>query len=124
MQNFFEQPMKMAEQAWEQWRKTVGENPQWPAEGEKYVRNQFSQWFATMSSAYTSNMDAWNNLMAQNEDVLFKMFKESPLYNEAAESRMREACESMVKAQKTCQEIVTESLSRIEALIKEPGTED
>jgi hypothetical protein len=119
MQNVFEQPMKMMEQTWDQWRKMFGETPQWPKEGHEFFRTQMTQWFSTMSSAYNSNMDAWNTLMAQNEDALFKMFKESPMYNEAAEGRMREACENISKAQKTCQEIVQESLGRIEGLIKE-----
>ncbi|MBM3299581.1 MAG: hypothetical protein FJY85_06485 [Deltaproteobacteria bacterium] len=119
MQNIFEQPMKIAEQAWEQWRKMASESHQWPMGGEKYFRNQLSQWFATVSSAYTSNVDAWTNLMAQNEEILRKLYKESPFYNEGVEGRIKEACDSIAKAQKTYQEIVKDSLAKIEGLLKE-----
>ena len=77
MQDMFEQPIKMMEQTWEQWRKMFGENPQWPKEGQEYFHKQLSQWISTMSTAYNSSMNAWNSMMSQNEDVLFKLFKES-----------------------------------------------
>ncbi len=119
MQNMFEQPIKMMEQTWEQWRKMFGETPQWPKEGQEYFRKQMSQWISTMSSAYNSSMDAWSTMMSQNEDALFKLFKESPFYSDSSERRMREAFETISKAQKTCRDIVQESLVKIETLMKE-----
>jgi hypothetical protein len=119
MEKIFEQSSKMMEQAYDQWRKVLGDSPLWPKTGSQFFQDNMSKWIAAMSAAYASNMDAWNTFTSQNEDLFFKTFKESPFYNENAEVRMREAWDNIIKAQKTCQDIVKESLSKIEVSVKE-----
>jgi hypothetical protein len=72
-----------------------------------------------MNSTYASNMEAWNKFIQLNEELSFKMFIKSPLYNETAETSMRDAWSAIVKAQKTYQYLVRESLATIENSLKE-----
>jgi hypothetical protein len=119
MDKMFEQTTKMMEQAYEQWRTMIGDSPFFPKAGGAFFQNNMSKWIESMNSTYASNMEAWDKFMQQNEEILFKMFRESPLYNETAENKMRDAWSAIVKAQKTYQDIVRESLATIENSVKE-----
>ncbi len=119
MENMFEAPSKMMEQAFDQWKKLMGQNVVWPAGGGPLFQENLAKWVSAMSSAYVTNMDAWNSLLDQNEDLLFKVYKESPFYNADAESRLREACNGIAKARKSYQEILKDSFTRIEEALKD-----
>lgn len=119
MEKMFEFPTKMMEQAYDQWRKLLGENPVWPTAGGMAFQENLTTWVSAMNSAYNANIDAWNSFLDQNEELLFKLYKESPFYNEEAENRIREACNSIAKARKSYQEIIKDSFDRIENALKE-----
>lgn len=119
MEKIFEQTTKMMEQAYEQWRTMIGESPLFPKAGGGLFHDNIGKWMASMNTTYTSGMEAWNKFIRQNEELLFKMFRESPFYNEVAENRMRDAWAAMVKAQKTYQDVVKESMATIESSLKE-----
>ena len=118
MEKMFEQTTKMMEQAYEQWRAMIGDSPFFPKAGGAVFQNNMAKWIESMNSAYASNMEAWNKLIQQNEELFFKMFRQSPVYNETAENTMRDAWSEIVKAQKTYQDLVRESLATIENSLK------
>lgn len=119
MENVFEQPTKMMEQAYEQWRQMMTENSPWTASGGKLFRENMVNWVSSLNSTYSANMEAWNTFMQHNQEVFFKMFKESPFFTEASESRMRETWDNMLKAQQTYQDIVKDNLEKMETTLKE-----
>lgn len=119
MDKMFEQTTKMMEQACEQLRTTIGDSPFFPKTGRVAFQNNMTKWIESMNSTYASNMEAWNKLIQQNEELFFKMFRQSPVYNETAENTMRDAWSTIVKAQKAHQDVVRESLAIIENSLKE-----
>jgi len=118
MEKMFEQTTKMMEQAYEQWRTMIGDSPFFPKAGGAVFQNDTAKWIESMNSTYASNMEAWNKFIQQNEELFFKMFRKSPLYNETAETSMRDAWSAIVKAQKTYQDFVRENLATIENSLK------
>ena len=123
MDKMFETQQKMAEQAFDQWKKMLGDYPMWQSGGGTAVQENLTNWVSAMSSAYVTNIDAWNAMLDQNEELLFKMYKESPFYNAEAEGRMKDACNSIAKARKSYQEIVKDSLARIEDALKDSASQ-
>jgi hypothetical protein len=121
MEKLFEAPNKMMEEAFDQWKKLLGQNALWPTGGAPVFQENLTKWVSAMSSAYITNVEAWNSLLDQNEELLFKVYKESPFYNAEAENRMRDACNSIAKARKSYQEILKDSFARIEDALKESG---
>jgi hypothetical protein len=118
MKDVFEQATKMMEQFLEQWRKLVTGGGDWPRTTAAVSREAMSQWIATMRSACESNADAWNTLTQQGEEIFFRTFKESPLFDERVETTMRQAWSTMVRAQKAQQDVAIASMAKIEELIK------
>lgn len=119
MENMFDQSRKMMDQAQEQWRKMIGENPLWPKSGDQMFQENMAGWMSTMSSAFDANMDAWNSFMEKNQELFFKMYKDSPFYNEAIEERMKESWDNILKAQKQYQDMVKDGFGKLEGSIKE-----
>ena len=118
MEKMFEQTTKMMEQAYEQWRTMIGGSPFFPKAAGAVFQNNPAKWIESMNSTYASNMEAWNKFIQQNEELFFKMFRKSPLYNETAETGIRDAWSAIVKAQKTYQDFVRENLATIENSLK------
>lgn len=119
MESMFEAQSKMMEQALDQWKQLLGQNMVWPSSGGPAFQENLTKWVSALSSAYSTNIEAWNALLDQNEDLLFKMYKESPFYNAEAENRMRDACNSIAKARESYQQILRDSFARIEDALKE-----
>lgn len=119
MEKMFEQTTKMMEQVCEQWRTTIGDSPFLPKTGKVAFQTNMTKWIESMNSTYASNMEAWNKLIQQNEELFFKMFRQAPVYNETAENTMRGAWSAIVKAQKAHQDLVRDSLAIIENSLKE-----
>lgn len=123
MINIFEQQMKIMEQASDQWRKTVAENSFFSPGGSDAFKENAARWVATMSATYKSNLEAWNSFLEQNREAFLRMYKNSPFFNDATERKIREACDDMAKARQTYQEMIQDSLARIESSLKESTDE-
>jgi len=118
MKEVFDQATRVMEQFFEQWKKLAGGGAEWPKNAGAASKEAMGQWIATMRTACESNMDAWGKLTQQGEEIFFKMFKQSPMYNDRAESTMKQAWANMTRAQKAQRDVLAASLARLEELIK------
>jgi hypothetical protein len=118
MKEMFDQTTKNMEQAWDMWQQMIAKGPWWQ-EPEGSFMKQWKSWVATTRSTFDTNMDVWKTFVEQSEDSFFKMFKQSPLYNENMESRMREVWDGLKKAQQSQQEIIKSQWEKMEELMKE-----
>lgn len=118
MRELFEQTTKMMEKSWNLWQQMVEDSPLMK-KPEVTFWGKWSPWIATMRSTYEVNMNAWKTFVENSEQTFFKMFKESPLYNESLETQMRGIWDGLKKAQDVQQEAVKEQLSKMEDLLRE-----
>ena len=88
----------------------------WP--GDKQFQESMRNSLTAMNTALNTNVEVWNMFMDKNEQIFFSMFKDSPLHNDAAEQKMKDAWDIMRKGQKGYQEIVKDSLDKIQDLVK------
>lgn len=119
MENLFEQQTRMLENIHNQWRELLKREPELPLTGGEPFRESLKALLKTMNSTYSSNADAWNAFLEQTQYAFFKMYEQSPFFNEAAKTRMAKAFGDMDKAQKTIQEMVKTNFSIIERLLGE-----
>ena len=118
MKELFEQTTKMMEKSWNLWQKMVEDSPLMK-KPEVTFWGKWSPWVATMRSTYEINMSAWKTFVENSEQTFFKMFKESPFYNESLETQMRGIWDGLKKAQELQQEAVKEQLTKMGDLLRE-----
>ena len=118
MKDLFEQATKSMEKTWDQWQKMVAKAPLWQ-EPEALSLSKWSSWIATTRSTYDVNMSVWKTFVEQSEETFFKMFKQSPLWNEQLESQMRDVWNGMKKAQETQHELINDQWEKMENLLKD-----
>lgn len=118
MQDMFEQMTKTMEKAWEPWKKLMAEPP-WLNKPQAPFVGDWADWIGTMRSTFETNMSAWQTFVDRGEETFFKMYKDSPAYNEAAENQMRELWQGVKKAVGTQRELAMDYFSKMESLMKE-----
>ncbi len=118
MKDMFEQWTRTMEKMWEPWQQMMKDSPL-----GRNVEVPFSgNWrslIAAMRSTHEVNTAWWQTFMDNGEGLFFRMFKESPLYNENVEERMRESLDTIKKAQAVQQQLIKEQFDKIESLLKE-----
>ena len=118
MKDMFEQWTKTMERMWEPWQQMMKDSPL----GQKAEIPFADNWrslIAAMRSTYEVNTAWWQTFMDHGEGLLFRMFKESPLYNDTVEQRMRASWETIKKAHATQQDLIKEQFDKIESVLKE-----
>ncbi|MFC1836912.1 hypothetical protein ACFL2Q_19665 [Thermodesulfobacteriota bacterium] len=117
MKELFEQTTKFMEQTWDQWQQAIQKAP-WMGDQEGSFAGKWGSWIATTRSACDTNMNLWKTFMEQSEENFFKMWKQSPLWNESVESQMRELWDGLKKAQDSQQDFVKSQLEKMEELMQ------
>lgn len=117
MKEFFEQWMKTVEQMGAPWRQMAAGPPF--GHQARGFQPKWGSWFAAMRSTYEINSSWWKTLNDQTEEVFFKIFSESPAYNEAMENQLREFWDNIKKAQQLQHDTIIEQLEKMEKLLKE-----
>ncbi len=118
MEEMFRQSAKMMEKMWEPW-KQMAADPPWMKQSELPFIVKWSPWIATMRSSYEVSMSTWNTLLEQSEEVFMKLFKQSPMHNEALDDQIRAVWEAIKSTHQTQQDLVKEHLKQMESLLKE-----
>jgi len=118
MKELFDQSTEMMKKAWDAWEKAVEDSP-WLQKPDKSFLGTWGPWFATMRSTYDVNMNAWQTVVSHSEETFFKVFKDSPVHNDAHKRQLREMWDGMKKAAEVQKEIISSNLERMENLLKE-----
>jgi hypothetical protein len=118
MKDMFEQWTKTMEKMWEPWQQMMMDSPL-AQKAEMPFTGNWRSLIGAMRSSYEVNTAWWQTFIDHSEGLLFRMFKESPLYNEAAEEKMRESLDAIKKAHATQQVLIKEQFDKIEAVFKE-----
>jgi len=118
MKEFFEQWTKTMEKMWAPWQDLTRDAP-WLQKPELPFQGNWSSWIAAMRSTYEVNTSWWQTFMEQGENLFFKLYKESPLYNQTVEGQIREIWENIKKAQAAQTDTVKSQFEKMEAMLKE-----
>lgn len=117
MKEFFDQWSKQMGKMWNPWQELMA-GQEWLQAGTP-LQAKWSSWLAAMRSTYDVNCGWWQTFVDQTEEVFFKTYKESPLFNQAVEDQMREFGKGIRKAQVAQQQSVKDYLDKMEGLLKE-----
>jgi hypothetical protein len=74
-----------------------------------------------MRATYEMNMGVWKGLVEQSEENFFKLFKQSPFWNDDLEGQMREAWQGLKKAQTSQFDILRTQWEKMEDLLRGIG---
>lgn len=118
MKDMFEQWTKTMEKMWEPWQQLMKDSPLAKKAEIPYKENWRSM-IEAMRSSYEVNTAWWQTFIDHCEGLLFRMLKESPLYSEVVEDKMRESLDAIKKAHSTQQVLVREQFDKIESMLKE-----
>jgi hypothetical protein len=118
MTDAFDQARKVTEITFEEWRKLLS-NGSWTKEGEQRFFGRCVPWISVIRGACNVNITAWNTFTEQYQEIFFRMFQRTPMHSDEQESRLRKYSEFMQKARKVQQDIVMDSLDKIEAVVKD-----
>ncbi|MDQ7784078.1 MAG: hypothetical protein RDU20_14435 [Desulfomonilaceae bacterium] len=118
MKDMFDQWTKTMENMWEPWRQMMKDAPS-PSKADIPFADNWRSLIGAMRSTYEVNTSWWRTFMDHGEGLLFRMFKESPLYNEAMEERMRESMDTIKKANDKQLDLIKEQFDKIESMLKE-----
>ena len=118
MRDLFEQWTTTMEKMWEPWKQMAKDapmlqKPEFPFHGS------WSAWIAAMRSTSEVNAAWWQTFMDQGEGLFFKMFRESPLHNQAIEDQMRESWQIIRNAQQTQHDLIKQQFQKMESMLKE-----
>jgi hypothetical protein len=116
MKDLFEQWSKQAGKMWAPWQELTA-NQEWLQGGP--LQAKWSSWLAALRSTYDVNCGWWQTFIDQTEEIFFKTYKESPLYNQTIEDQMREFGNGIRKAQAAQKAAVKDYLDKMEELLKE-----
>lgn len=117
MKELLDQTTKAMEKTWDMWQQMVVKAPWWEAQGTLPFK-QWSTWFATMWTTYEMNTGLWRNFLDQGEENFFKLFRQSPLWNDSLEGQMRDAWSGLRKAQDTQLDILKSQWQKMEDILK------
>lgn len=118
MKDLFDQWTNTMEKMWEPWQQIMTGEP-FAQKAEIPFAGNWSSLIAAMRSTYDVNTAWWQTFIDQGEGLFFKMYKESPVYNQAVEERIRESWDTIKKAQATQQNLIKEQFEKIESLLRE-----
>jgi len=122
MKELLDQTTRTMKQTWELWQQMLVKAP-WLEVPGTLPLSQWNSWLSTMKAAYDMNTGLWKGLLDQGEENFFKYFKQSPLWNETAESHMREVWSGLKKAQETQLDALNTQWRKMEDLIKNVSSE-
>ena len=121
MENPFDQARDFIQKAWEPWKELVAK-PMWLSASDDSLSRRWIPIVESMRTSCETGISAWNSVSQKNEQMFFKVFKESPLHSEALESQIRAYCDQTRRAQTVYQDLLKENLAKMEDMLKKkPG---
>jgi hypothetical protein len=118
MKDVFEQWSGTMEKMWEPWQQMMKDTPLMQ-KAEIPFSGNWSALLSAMRSTFDVNAAWWQTLVDHGEGLFFKMYKESPVYNQAVEQQIRDSWDQIRKAQATQQELIKAQFAKIESMLKE-----
>lgn len=119
MQELFEQQKRMMEKTSEFWQEVLSGAP-WLKQTAAPFREMCNRCIAGMRSAGDLNLNAWKSMIESSEEAFFKMLKESKIYSQAAEDRLRENWRNLKLAQSAQRDAMEEFLNKMEKALLKP----
>lgn len=120
MKELLEQTTAAMDKTWDMWQQMFVKAPWWEAPKTMSLKS-WSDWFSSMRTTYEMNAGLWKSFVDQGEENFFRLFKQSPFWNESIEGQMREAWAGLRKAQDSQIEVLRAQWQRLEDLSKDMG---